>query len=63
MMEEQVTKRRRGKGVKPALVHVNVRLPSWVVEFYKEQPNYTKAMRDVLTIHAQDGQTKLGEEK
>ena len=53
-MEEQVTRRHRGKGTKPALVHINLRLPDWVVEFYREQPNYTRAMREVLTIHAQD---------
>jgi hypothetical protein len=52
MME--TTKRARGKGVKPALVHVNVRLPQWVLDYYKEQPSYTKAMREVLIIHAQE---------
>ena len=57
-MEEQVTRRHRGKGTKPALVHVNLRLPEWVVEFYREQPNYTGTMREVLTIHAQEKQIK-----
>ena len=57
-MEEQVTRRRRGKGAKPALIHVNVRLPPWVLEYYKSQPNYTKVMRDVLIIYAQENQTE-----
>jgi hypothetical protein len=35
----------RGKGKRKALVH---RLPEDVVEFYKQYPNYTRAMRDVL---------------
>jgi len=56
-MEEQ-QRRARGKGTKPALVHVNLRLPEWVVEFYREQPNYTGTMREVLTIHAQEKQIK-----
>jgi hypothetical protein len=58
MMEEQVKRGGRGKGVKPALVHINLRLPAWVVEFYKEQPNYTGSMREVLTIYAQEKQIK-----
>lgn len=62
-MEEQVTKRTRGKGVKPALVHANIRLPLWVLDFYKEKPNYTKLMREVLTIYAQENQSKREEEK
>jgi hypothetical protein len=55
---EEAKRRARGKGTKPALVHVNLRLPEWVVEFYREQPNYTGTMRDVLTIHAQEKQIK-----
>ena len=57
-MEEQQPKRTRGKGVKPALVHVNIRLPVWVVDFYKDKPNYTRAMREVLTVHVMDNQSK-----
>jgi hypothetical protein len=57
-MEEQQRRRHRGKGTKPALVHINLRLPEWVVEFYREQPNYTGTMREVLTIHAQEKQIK-----
>lgn len=33
---------------KEPLVHVNMRLPQEVVNFYKQEPNYTKAMREAL---------------
>jgi len=33
---------------KKPMVHVNVRLPQEVVDFYKQEPNYTKAMREAL---------------
>jgi hypothetical protein len=45
-------KRVRGKGKDEALVHVNVRLPPAVVGFYKQSPNYTKRMREILTDFA-----------
>jgi hypothetical protein len=41
------------KRSKPTMVHVNVRLPKDVFEFYKAHPNYTKVMREVLVAHAQ----------
>lgn len=55
---DQEKKRTRGKGVKPALVHLNVRLSPWVAEFYRQQPNYTAFMRDVLTKYAIDNESK-----
>lgn len=48
---------------KPTLAHVNIRLPLWVFEYYKQKPNYTKAMREVLTIHAQEDLSTTIEEK
>lgn len=42
-------KRIRGKGVKPAMLHVNVRLPQYVVDHFKASPKYTQEMRRVLT--------------
>lgn len=58
MMEEKV-KRTRTR-TKPAMVHVNVRLPAWVLDYYKQQStSYTKMLRDVLVQHAQEGQTKI----
>jgi len=44
-------KQTRGKGVKPAMLHVNVRLPQYVLDYFKEFPNYTKEMRRVLEEH------------
>lgn len=42
------------KRTKPQMVHVNVRLPEWALEFYKQQPNYTGYIRKVLVAHAQE---------
>lgn len=50
-MSEVTTKRRRGKGKTPALIHVNVRLPAEVLDFYKRYPSYTGKMREVLIEH------------
>lgn len=55
---EQENRRTRGKGVKPSLVHVNVRVAPWVLEFYRKHPSYTIAMREVLTTHAQNNKDK-----
>ena len=48
---------------RPTLTHVNIRLPLWVFEYYKGQPNYTRAMREVLTMHAQDALSTTKEEQ
>lgn len=53
MSDTQTTKRVRGRGKNPALAHVNLRLPVWVLEFYKQYPSYTGKMREVLAEHAQ----------
>ena len=45
------TRRSRGKGVKPSMLHTNVRLPQYVVDYFKEFPSYTKEMRRVLEEH------------
>ena len=50
------TRRVRGKGAKPAYVHVNLRLPAEVLEFYKSFPNCTGEMRRVLTYYAEVNQ-------
>ena len=41
--------RQRGKQKEPTLVHVNVRLPQYVVDHFKSHPNYTQEIRRVLT--------------
>lgn len=48
MSSEEVSRRGRGKGVKPAMEHVNLRMPQEVVEFYRMYPRYTNKMREVL---------------
>ena len=53
MTEDKQARRGRGKGVRPAMAHVNLRLPQEVVDYYKEWPNYTKMMRTVLTNYAE----------
>jgi len=44
----------RGKGKKPALVHVNLRIPMEVLDYYKEFPSYTIKMREVLEKHVKE---------
>ena len=51
LMEQ--TKRGRGKGSKPAMPLVNLRLTEEVIAFYKQWPNYSKMMRTVLTNYAE----------
>lgn len=41
-------KRRRGKQKSPTLVHVNVRLPQYVLAHFQAHPNYTQEIRRVL---------------
>jgi hypothetical protein len=36
---------------KEAMVHVNVRLPVYVLEYFMQQNNYTKAIRAALEQH------------
>lgn len=54
MSDAPTTKKVRGKGKHLAKVHVNVRLPYDVLEFYKGFPNYTGKMREVLTNYAKE---------
>lgn len=43
-------KKVRGKGNKPAMIKVSLRIPVEVFEFYKAQsPRFTRAMRDALS--------------
>jgi hypothetical protein len=46
--------KRRGKGKKRALVHVALRIPPEVYDFYRmANPIYTSTMREVLTEYAE----------
>lgn len=53
----------RGKGKKEAMIHVNLRLPVEILEYYKQFPSYTIAMRDVLKEHVkqQEGESDARE--
>ena len=51
-------KQTRGKGVKPAMIHINVRLPKYVVDYFKEFPSYTTEMRRVLEEHVNNADTE-----
>lgn len=55
--EDKPKRRGRGKGLKPKLAHINIRLPIWVLEHFKQNPNYTKAIREVLTMYVQENQS------
>ena len=44
-------KQTRGNGAKPSMLHTNVRLPKYVVDYFKEFPSYTKEIRRVLEEH------------
>lgn len=44
-----------------AMVHVNVRLPGYVLDYYKQFPSYTKAIRDVLEQHVREATTDTQE--
>ena len=65
VLNQEIFKSRqvRGKGVKPALAHVNLRLPADVFEFYKSFPNCTGKMREVLCYFAQVTQQFEGGDK
>ena len=51
-MTEEPKRKGRGKGVKPALAHVNLRVSKEVLDYYKRYPSFTVEMRRVLTEHA-----------
>lgn len=44
-----------------AMVHVNVRLPGYVLDYFKQFPSYTKAIRDALEQHVQEATTDTPE--
>ena len=51
------TPKRRGKQLNPTLTHLTVRLPTEVVDYFKNVPqteSYTVAIRKVLTQYVQE---------
>lgn len=57
-IESTPVRKGRGKGKNPAMSHVNLRVPNWVLDFYKQQPNYSKSMRSVLMMYALENRKK-----
>ena len=57
--EQHTQPRYRGKGVKDAMLHINVRLPKDVVAHFKEFPSYTKEMRRVLEAHVKEAEREV----
>jgi hypothetical protein len=49
----EVTKKGRGKGTKPALVYFPLRLPIETMEFFNAYPNKNKKIREVLAEYIQ----------
>jgi len=59
MSEERMmeTTRRRGKQLSPTLTHLSIRLPTEVVDYFKNAGqfgNYTGAIRNVLTQYVKE---------
>lgn len=50
--------RSRGKGKKPAMAHVNVRIPKPTLEWFREQPNCSAVMRKALVEYVQQHTTE-----
>jgi len=48
---------KRGKQKTPTLVHVNVRVPVDVINYFKQFPSYTGEIRKVLTNHVKEKTT------
>jgi hypothetical protein len=49
----EVTKKGRGKGVKPAMVYFPLRLPIEVMKFFDAYPNKNAKIREVLASYIQ----------
>jgi hypothetical protein len=53
MMSEVTPKKGRGKGVKPAMVYLPVRISQEVAEFFNAYPNKSAKIREVLANYVQ----------
>ena len=54
--------RRRGKQKEPTLTLVSLRLPQYVVDHFKADPNYTQEIRRVLTEYVNNIEYSMLEE-
>ena len=59
-MNEVTPKKGRGKGVKPAMVYLPVRISQEVAEFFNAYPNKNAKIREVLASYIQQ-QGKVNE--
>lgn len=50
---EEVKKRGRGKGTKPAMVLSSIRIPQDTFDYFRQFPNMQLAMREALTQYKQ----------
>jgi hypothetical protein len=53
MMNEVIQKKGRGKGTKPAMVYLPVRIDQEVAEFFNKYPNKSAKIREVLASYVQ----------
>jgi len=49
----ELTKKGRGKGTKPAMVYLPVRINQEIAEFFNKYPNKSAKIRDVLASYVQ----------
>ena len=49
----ELTKKGRGKGTKPAMVYLPVRIDQEVAEFFNKYPNKSAKIREVLANYVQ----------
>jgi len=52
-MNEVTIKRGRGKGMKPAMVYLPVRISQEVADFFNAYPNKSAKIREVLASYVQ----------
>lgn len=63
-MNETIKKKGRGKGVKPAMVYLPVRISVEVSNFFSAYPNKSAKIREVLELYVkQNGETNEKEIK
>lgn len=50
-MTEQIKKKGRGKGKKPTLVGISIRVDKYVLDFFNQFPNRNNVMREALQLY------------
>lgn len=57
---DETTKRKRGgrgKGKRPAMEHITIRVPADVMEFYRKFPRFSDKMREALAAYVELNET------